>query len=200
MKITTRKLAVIGMLGGLSVMLEVAGVGIIQLPFLPVQVTILHIPTIIGAIIEGPIVGLFIGLIFGGFSMYRAFAQPASPLAIAFMDPLVSILPRLLIPLISYYAFKGVQNTLRLDNQHKLAISSMTAATLGTLTNTIGVLGIAFLRYKHIFAELFNVDQSIVGKTILLGIAIPNGIPETIFAILIITPVVQALKALYNRK
>jgi len=63
LKFTTRKLAVIGMLGGISIMLEFGGLGIIQLPFLPVQVTIMHIPTIIGAIVEGPIVGLFIGLI-----------------------------------------------------------------------------------------------------------------------------------------
>ena len=112
LKFTTRKLAVIGMLGGISIMLEFGGLGIIQLPFLPVQVTIMHIPTIIGAIVEGPIVGLFIGLIFGGFSMYRAFTQP-SILSVAFMNPMVSILPRLAIALTSYYSFQAIKSFLR---------------------------------------------------------------------------------------
>lgn len=180
-------------------MLGVGGIGIIRIPFLPVQVTIMHIPTIIGAIVEGPIVGLFIGLVFGGFSMYQAFTQPAG-LGIAFMDPLVSIFPRLLIALVSYYSYRGMRNAIRSNGRKRLAISTMVAAALGTLTNTTGVLGMAFLRYKHVFAELFNVDQSVVGKTILYLIAIPNGIPEIIFAVLVITPIVQALQKFYKHE
>ncbi|HZJ56983.1 MAG TPA: ECF transporter S component [Clostridia bacterium] len=197
MKITTRKLAVIGMLGGISIMLEFGGVGIIQLPFLPVQVTIMHIPTIIGAIVEGPVVGLFIGLIFGGFSMYRAFTQP-SVLSVAFMNPLVSILPRLAIALTSYYSFKGIKNLLRGKGQRGIALSTMVASAVGTLTNTIGVLGIAYLLYKDVFAKMLNVEQSMVGKAVIYGIAIPNGVPEAIAAVLIITPIVQALRKFYK--
>ena len=54
MNFTTRKLAVIGMLGGISIMLEFGGLGLFSYPFKPVQVTIMHIPTIIGAIVEIP--------------------------------------------------------------------------------------------------------------------------------------------------
>jgi uncharacterized membrane protein len=52
-KIGTRQLTVIGMLSGISIMLGVTGWGYIKLPIL--QATIMHVPVIIGAIIEGNI-------------------------------------------------------------------------------------------------------------------------------------------------
>ena len=197
MNFTTRKLAVIGMLGGISIMLEFGGLGIIQLPLLPEQVTIMHIPTIIGAIVEGPIVGLFIGLIFGGFSMYRAFTQP-SILSVAFMNPMVSILPRLAIALTSYYSFQAIKKLFKGNIQKRIALSTMVASAVGTLTNTIGVLGIAYILYKDLLAKMLNVEPSMVGKAVIYGVAIPNGVPEAIAAVLIITPIVQALRKLYK--
>ncbi len=50
------------MLSGISIFLGLTGLGFINIP--PVKATIMHIPVIIGAIIEGPIVGGLIGLVF----------------------------------------------------------------------------------------------------------------------------------------
>lgn len=61
----TRKLVVIGMLSGISIFLGLTGLGFINIP--PVKATIMHIPVIIGAIIEGPIVGGLIGLVLDYF-------------------------------------------------------------------------------------------------------------------------------------
>ena len=65
----TKKLVVIGMLSGISIFLGLTGLGFINIP--PVKATIMHIPVIIGAIIEGPIVGGLIGLVFGLFSCIK---------------------------------------------------------------------------------------------------------------------------------
>lgn len=100
--ISTRKLTIIGMLGGISAILGLTPLGFI--PIGPANATIMHIPVIIGAIIEGPIVGALVGLIFGIFSLIRAITAPTvlSPL---FYNPLVSILPRVLIGITAYYSY-----------------------------------------------------------------------------------------------
>lgn len=82
MELTTRRLAVVGMLGAISVVLGLTPLGFI--PIGPAKATIMHIPVIIGSIIEGPIVGLLIGLIFGGFSMFQAYVMPTSPVQVVF--------------------------------------------------------------------------------------------------------------------
>ena len=90
----TRKLVSAGMLSAISIILGMTPLGII--PIGPLSATTMHLPVIIGAVLEGPVVGLIIGAIFGGFSLYQA-ASGGSVLAPLFMNPLVSILPRLLI-------------------------------------------------------------------------------------------------------
>ena len=199
MRLTTRKLAIIGMLGGISIILGVTPLGFI--PLGPVKATIMHIPVIIGSIVEGPLVGLFIGLIFGGFSMFQAYVMPTSPVQVVFMDPVVAVLPRLLIALVSYYSYRGVKRAFGSDNRKKgMVFGTMVAAALGTLTNTGGVLGAIYLRHAAVYAEKLQIDPAVVGNTILYGVAIPNGIPEVIIAVLVVTAVVQALQKFYKHE
>lgn len=197
MKITTRKLTVIGMLGGISIILGLTPLGFI--PIGPVKATIMHIPVIIGSIVEGPLVGLFIGLIFGGFSMFQAYAMPTSPVQVVFLDPMVAVLPRLMIALVSYYSYWGIKKIFGSRHQKKGRIfGTMTGAALGTLTNTGGVLGMIYLRHAAFYAEKLNIDPALVGNTILYGVAIPNGVPEIIIAVLVVTAVIQALQKFYK--
>lgn len=97
-----RKMAVIGVLGAISVVLGMTPLGFI--PVGPTRATIMHIPVIIGAIMEGPIVGGLVGLIFGVFSIFQAITNP-TPVSFVFLNPLVSILPRILIGIVSYYVY-----------------------------------------------------------------------------------------------
>src|ERR671917_1519231 len=89
-RLDTRRIVVAGILGGITVFL-----GATQLGFIPVPIpligsaTIMHIPAILGGALEGPVVGLLTGAIFGIFS----FLYAAVPI---FKDPIVAILPRLL--------------------------------------------------------------------------------------------------------
>jgi len=113
-----RKLTIIGVLGAISVVLGLTPLGFI--PIGPTRATIMHIPVIIGAIIEGPVVGALVGLIFGLFSIYQAITAP-TPVSFVFLNPLVSVLPRVLIGITSYYTYRalrgiGQKNTFRLLN------------------------------------------------------------------------------------
>ena len=118
-RISTRKMAVSGMLGAVAIVLSVTGLGMIPM----------HVPVILAAVLEGPMVGAFTGFIFGLYSfMTPVGAIPA--------DPIVRILPRILIGVTSYYTYV-------LFRRSRAGV--VAAAIIGTLTNTIGYLGLASL-------------------------------------------------------
>lgn len=128
-KLSTRTIAVSGVLGAITIMLSVTGLGMIPMPSLAGRATIMHVPVILGAILEGPVVGAFTGFIFGLYSfMTPVGAIPA--------DPIVRILPRILIGITSYYTYVLFRRS---------SFGVVMAAIVGTLTNTIGYLGLATL-------------------------------------------------------
>lgn len=187
----TRKLVVCGMLSAVSIVLCMTPLGII--PLGPLGVTTMHLPAIIGAILEGPVVGSVIGLIFGLVSLYKA-VSGGTLMAPIFMNPLVSILPRILIGPAAYYAFRGLE---KLTKKHALSIG--VGAVAGTLINTAGVMGFIYILYAKQYAEAIGVDPAAVGYTI-LGICATNGIPECIAAVVISVAVCLAVRGLGRRK
>ncbi len=184
--LNTRQIAVIGMLSSISIVLGLTGYGFIPLPI--ARATIMHIPVIIGAILEGPMVGMLIGLIFGIFSIFQNLANP-NLLSFAFINPLVSVLPRVLIGLTSYYCYKLMAGRIKV-----LGIGL--GAAIGSLTNTFGVLGMIYLLYAARYAEVKGISAATSAKVI-FGIALTNGLPEAIIAVIITIPVVMAVM---NRK
>ena len=105
---TTRKLVVTAVLGALTIVLSVTPIGG-YIPVGPTMATILHVPVIIAAILEGPLVGGLVGLIFGGFSCGRAWVAPMVPTDYFFRNPLVSIVPRVLIGIVAYFVYVGLK-------------------------------------------------------------------------------------------
>ena len=103
-KLNVRRMTVISILSAVSIVLSmIPFVGYI--PLGPVKATIMHVPVIIGSIIEGPIVGATVGFIFGLTSLIKALTQPTIT-SFAFINPLVSILPRVLIGILAYYIYE----------------------------------------------------------------------------------------------
>lgn len=235
--LTLRNMTVIGVLGGISVMLGMTPLGFI--PIGPTKATIMHIPVIIGSILEGPIVGSFIGFIFGVFSIFQAITSP-TPVSFVFYNPLISILPRVVMGFGTYYIYrffkdnnskltKGILNLLisslilylginlvdygsilnlviniglifllcsliySLNKLKGEAFEITLAAGLGSLINTVGVLGGIYLIYGEKYMVKLGKSVSLARKFI-LGVAITNGIPEVILAIIITFSVVRALK------
>jgi len=182
-KIGTRQLTVVGMLSAISIILGLTGYGFIPLP--TAKATIMHVPVIIGAIIEGPLVGMLIGLIFGVFSIIQNITTP-NILSFAFINPLVSVLPRVLIGVTAYYSYKLI----KIKNE---TVRSAIAAAIGSLTNTFGVLTMIYLLYAAQYAQKKNIAPSTVAKTI-YSIALINGIPEAIISVLIVIPVILAVR------
>lgn len=182
-KIGVRQLTVIGMLSGISIMLGITGWGYIKLPIL--QATIMHVPVIIGAIIEGPIVGMCIGLIFGVSSIIQNMTTPTL-LSFALINPLVSVFPRILIGIISYFAYKLIP----IKNE---TVKTAVGAAMGSITNTVGVLGMIYILYLQQYATRMKISSSAAGKGI-LAVALTNGLPEAFAAVIITVPIVIAVK------
>lgn len=189
--VNVRKMAIIGVLSAVSIMMSmIPGIGYI--PIGPTNATIMHIPVIIGSIIEGPIVGATVGFIFGLTSLIKALTQPTIT-SFAFINPLVSILPRVLIGILAYYIYEF---TMKLTK--KASISGLLAGGLGSIINTAGVLGMIYILYGARFAEVSGASASTAG-TFMFTLAATNGIPEAIVGALVVSPVIVALKKVIKR-
>ena len=175
-KLPLKKIVIAGVMSAIAIFL-----GATRLGFIPwvagASLTIMHLPVIIGAILEGPIVGLVIGLLFGLFSLIQAAIAPTGPVDTFFVNPLISILPRLLIGPVAWLVYRALKPV----NQ---VVSLILSGIMGSLTNTILVLAAL---------GIFAVG-SIEGLTwIVLGtIAVTNGLPEAAAAAIITLAVVAA--------
>ena len=115
MKLETKNLTTVGILGAIVIMLGLTPLGFIPLGVL--TITSLHIPVIIAGILEGPVVGGLVGLIFGFFSLFNAMTRP-TPISFVFYNPLISIMPRILIGVVTGLVYRALKykdnNKLRL--------------------------------------------------------------------------------------
>ncbi|MFB9769827.1 ECF transporter S component [Lactiplantibacillus modestisalitolerans] len=147
--------------------------GYIPLPGL--SITTIHITVIVAAVVLGPKDGALIGGIWGVIDWVRAFIAPTSPLApLVFTNPLVSVLPRILIGVVAGLIFKKFRET------HPTWGLTL-AGVAGALTNTVLVLGLIGSLYSHQAAGFYQVDLSQL-MPYLLTIVATNGIPEAILA------------------
>ena len=169
----TRKIVVTGILGAIIVFLNLTPFGFI--PWAGVSLTLIHIPVIIGAVIEGPIVGLVLGFIFGITSLLRAAYAPNSILDPYFVNPLISILPRLFIGPVAWLTWRALKRW--------PVIGLLSAGIAGSLTNTILVLTALGLSSSAMGVLKEATNSLNVGTlTLLWGIVIASGLPEAIVA------------------
>lgn len=185
-KVNVRRMTIISLLSAISIMLSMIPLGYIQIG--PVAITTMCIPVIIGGIIEGPMVGMIVGFIFGLTSMFRGMAGMAGPTSPIFINPLVSVLPRIFIGLVSYYSFKLSMKIIK-----NTYVSGLIAGGMASITNTVGVLGMIYVLYAAEYAEALGQSAG-TAKALLMGIATTNGIAEALGGALVVSAVVVVLK------
>ncbi|MDE8070812.1 ECF transporter S component [Erysipelothrix rhusiopathiae] len=178
------------------ILLSITPLGFIHLGF--IKATIVHIPVIIGSIILGPTAGAGLGLIFGINSIINNTISP-SILSFAF-SPLVpvigttsgspfaliiALLPRILVGIVPYYI---VESQFIKKDSIRLGL----AGFIGSMTNTILVMGLIYLLFKDAYGSARGIEGLAVTKAI-LSVIIFNGIPEAIVSTLITIPITKAL-------
>ncbi len=230
MRLRTRQIVTVGLLGGLTVALGLAPVGgFIPVPTPAGSATTMHLPTILAGVLEGPLAGAMVGFIFGAFSFWRAQLSPNPVVKLMFSDPLVAFLPRILIGVVAAYTFRlskgrwtqpllvlavavviGHSALVGLEGVQAVAVhpglpeaaavvaavlagagaflvvrraggAPMVAALAGTLTNTVGVLGLIVWR------------GYLPGKAA-VAVGVLHGLPEILVAMVLVGAVYRAVE------
>lgn len=156
------------------------------LPF-PIKPTIVHIPVIIASIVYGPRVGGILGGLMGVISIVHntIVLLPTSYLFSPFVENgsiyslIIAVVPRILIGITPYFVYKFMKNKAGL----------VLAGAIGSMTNTIFVLGGIFILFSAVF------DGNI--QLMLAGIFGTNAIAEMVisaFLTVSIVPVIEKLK------
>ena len=207
----TVKMVLAGVMAALIiVMASVPFLGYIPLGV--INATIIHIPVIIGAILLGPKYGAFLGFVFGMTSIIKNTFSPNltsfvfSPFYQMgeyggnFYSVIISLVPRILIGVVSYYVYQGLRKLLsghRNDTRQETAskgsdmrsgrksntladtIALAAAGVAGAMTNTLLVMHLIYF----FFGESYLIAGGKVYETVygaILTIIIGAGVPEAI--------------------
>lgn len=164
------------------------------IPIGPFSLSIIQVTVIITAVVLGTKEGAIVGAVWGVTNWIRAFAWPTSPLAVYVMvNPLISVLPRILVGVVSGLVFWHLKR-----KAAKLWPMAL-AGVLGALTNTVLVLGGMWLLYSLGWLPLAQLNISSI-MPYLLGIMATNGIPEAVFTGIAVPLISQPLRRLAQNR
>ena len=175
-----RRVVIAGVMGAIAIFLGATRLGFIPW-FSGASLTVMHVPVIIAAVLAGPGAGLAVGLLFGVASLIQAAVAPNGPADAWFVNPLVSVIPRLAIGPVAWLVNRALAKA--------SAILGLVASGIaGSLTNTLLVLGVLGL-YGYL-------PWALVGT-----VAVTNGLLEAVAAAIITLAVVAAWQGLeYGRR
>jgi uncharacterized membrane protein len=170
------------------------------IPIGPLQITTMHIPVILAAILLGTKQGAVVGLVFGLASTVYAVAVP-SPASLFFtpfysigeysgnfFSLVIAIVPRILL---------GVTAGVLYDLLNKTNISKGVAifisSVVSTIIHTVLVMSFIYLFFGKQYSEIFNVQLN--GMAIFVWLTlVTNGFYEALFAGLLNWPIIRALQ------
>ncbi len=131
-----KKLTLTGAFSALVIVLGITRLGFITLGA-AASITILHIPVILICMLAGLPEGLFVGATFGILSLVQAAMSPAGALDPFFVNPLISVLPRMLIAVIAWALWKA----LKLIPHMPKTVAAGITGFITTVAHTLLVLG-----------------------------------------------------------
>lgn len=175
LRVTTRDLAVAGIFGALAIVLSFTPLGLIPVPNASGAATSLHLPAIIAGIVGGPVVGGLVGLVLAISSWIRysgGFIAAANNNVLLALS--AAFLPRILIGVVAYFVYRSLRRW--------PPLAAGLAGLAGTLTNSVGVLGLLY------WLGTFPIE-------LLLPIVSLNVPLEIVLALVVTIPGVAALRA-----
>ncbi|CAJ1226659.1 ECF transporter S component [Levilactobacillus zymae] len=167
------------------------------IPFGPFSMTLIGLTVIVAGVALGPGDGALIGGAWGLMTFIRAFAWPTSPVApLVFTNPLVSILPRLLMGIAAGYLYRWARHR-RHWGMHR---SMRLAAACAALVNSLLVLGLVYFFYQtpavaHAFGATGNQT---LGYVLMISL-LTNAVPELILDVLVAPVIAVPLRQHWDR-
>jgi len=193
----TRYMVTLALMAAIVILLANTPLGMIQLPV--IKATTVHIPVIIGAVLLGPAAGAFLGGVFGICSMISN-TQAPTLLSFAFSPFLsttgfagvlkaiwISIGCRIMIGVVAGWVWRALKKV-----KVPSAIALAATGFIGSMTNTVFVMGSIYLLFAKQYAEVKNVGMEAVFGLIMATVT-GSGIPEAIAAAVLVTAITAAV-------
>ena len=203
-----RQMVITSMLSAITAVLTFTPIGMIPLPPPLPSATTVHIPVLVAALVEGPAVGLVVGLVFGVCSLIRAWEVGMVGLTLFFRNPVISVLPRLVVPLAAVAVWMLWKKIVR-NNAVTDKIGAAIAAAIGAVTNTVLCLGLIVLVYGADLTAMLNemvaagnADAAYLnnaGAWLVAVVGLPNGIAEALVAAVIVPMIKTAVDVVSHR-
>lgn len=199
----TRWMVSVALMAAIIIVLANTPLGMIQLPV--IKATTVHIPVIIGAILLGPSAGAILGAVFGICSLISNTMAPTL-LSFAF-SPFMSTtgIPGALKAIwisVGCRILIGVAAGWLWILLNKLKISQIIALPvvgfIGSMVNTITVMGSIYYMFAHQYAEAKEVGISAVWGLI-MGTVTASGIPEAIAAAVLVLAIGKILIQVFKK-
>jgi uncharacterized membrane protein len=184
----TFTLTLTSILVALEVVLTFTPIGTVSLGI--ISGTIMAVPVLVGTVVFGLKIGLVLGFSFGAATLVKAVLVGPGIIDLLFINPLVSILPRLLIPIACYYSYISAKKLLKNNELISIAI----AALIGNLTNTVGVFLALSLLYAKNLAAALGADTPLAGVVTFASFLVAVAISESVLAVVITPTVSLAIK------
>ena len=190
----------LSMLLALVILFTVFGIG--NIPVGPVVATIYHLPVIIGAVVLGTSAGAVLGGSWGILCFLLAISGQTTDIvalgAVA-QSPLgyfaVAFVPRLLVGVLRGMLAQLLSKLLAKKQTLRLLI----VGAAGAIVNTVFYLGLLYFIFKPLLAATYGIALDAVFSMV-MGVALSNGVAEAAVSALITAAVCKALAAIDNRK
>lgn len=199
----TRWLVSVALMAAIIIVLANTPLGMIQLPI--IKATTVHIPVIIGAILLGPSAGAMLGAVFGVCSLISNTMAPTL-LSFAFSPFMsttgipgalkaiwISVGCRVLIGVVAGWLWNFLQK-MHVNNWIALPVVGF----VGSMVNTISVMGSIYLLFAQQYAEAKEVGITAVWGLI-MGTVTASGIPEAVAAAVLVTALGRALVQAFRK-
>ena len=194
----------VALLAAIIIILANTPLGLIQLPV--IKATTIHIPVIIGAILLGPLAGAILGGVFGICSLVSNTMAPTL-LSFAFSPFLsttgipgalkavwIAVGCRILIGVVAGWVWRAFSRT-KMNDFAALPIVGF----IGSMTNTILVMGSIYVLFAQQYAEARNVALTAVFSLVMATVT-ASGIPEAIAAAILVTLIGKALLKAFGKQ
>lgn len=172
------------------VMSFIPQLGIIQLGVIAFQ--IIHIPVIVAGLTLGFKSGVLNGFVFGASTLYVALTRGSGLLDPFFINPLVSILPRILFG-ITIGGLAGLLQPIIKKDGLRYAVISFLSTILHSVFVFIALYSVVFIGGTTITSGPQTAQTLFV---FMVGIFTSNALVEAIAATIIVPPIVITLRKL----
>ncbi|WP_159648926.1 ECF transporter S component [Erysipelothrix aquatica] len=169
----------------------VPGLGMINIGF--VSITIMHIPVIIAGLVLGAKAALINATAFGVAAMFIAATRPVGVFDVLFVNPLVSVLPRIIFGL----SIVVVASLMKRLTKNFVVVASVTSV-VATLVHTVAVLLAMYIAATGSASPEILAAAPTSALVLIGSVLLSNGIFEIIASVVIAVPTSVALNKVKN--